>query len=191
MANVKPQGRKNVNPQLMISFKRFPHSVGDFFLSIMIFSFFINNPHVGKLSDIQLSLGDILVKFTPSKSITIPMISVIIDIIKGDTLITEPKIPSIPHSIPNHTILHVLNRRCGMIFFEKVSCSFCLFSFADIAKTSHPTIAIQVENPAVNQISRTNHNDGVLLLKLKEKIPACFKTTYKKVNHKRLMSNIL
>jgi len=146
---------------------------------------------VGKLSDIQLSLGDILVRFTPRKSITIPIINVITDITKGDTLITDPKIPKIPQRIPNHRILHPLNQSCGTIFFPKDSSLFCLFSFADIAKTSHPTIAIQVEKPAVNQINRTNHNDGVLLLKLKEKIPACLKIMYNTTNHKRLISTIL
>ncbi|MEI6773935.1 MAG: hypothetical protein WCL18_03880 [bacterium] len=78
-----------------------------------------------------------------------------------------------------------------MIFFAKEDSLSCLFCLADIAKTNHPTIAIQVEKPAVNQMSRTNHNDGVLLLKFKEKIPACFKIKYKKTNHKRLISNIL
>ena len=111
MANVKPQGRKNVSPQLMRSFTCFPNSVLGFFSLSRSVSFFANNFPVGRLNDIELSLGDMLVRFTPSKSITIPMINVITDITNGDTLITDQKIPRIPQRIPNPTILPTLNQR--------------------------------------------------------------------------------
>jgi len=114
IANVNPHGKKNVKAPVIRSFQRFPDS--DF---AVVMSLFLNNFPVGKVSDIALNLGDILVKFTPSKSITIPMISVMTDITNGDTLITDPNSPSIPPRIPNPTILPILSQRCGTIFCQK------------------------------------------------------------------------
>ena len=52
--------------------------------------------------------------------------------------------------------------------------------------TSPPTIAIQVENPAVNPISATNPNEGEVPLRLKERIPVALRIKYKKTNPSKL-----
>ncbi|MEI7557410.1 MAG: hypothetical protein WCJ45_00720 [bacterium] len=57
MANVNPQGKKNVNTPLPNVHKYLLNHVDLFFKTSV--SFFANNFPVGKLSDIALSLGDI------------------------------------------------------------------------------------------------------------------------------------
>ena len=106
IAKVNPHGKKKVKAPVIRSFQRFPDSDFAVFISL-----FLNHFPVGKVKDIALNLGEILVKLIPSKSITIQMISVIIDITNGDTLITDPNNPRIPPKIPNPTILHTLSQR--------------------------------------------------------------------------------
>ena len=108
IAKVNPQGRKNVRAPLpMIPMYLFTHV---FFSLIRSVSFFPNSLPVGKLRDMALSFGDILLRLIPSNNITPPMINVITDMTKGERLITDQNNPSIPQSIPNQIILPMLNR---------------------------------------------------------------------------------
>ena len=124
--------------------------------------------------------------------ITIQTISVITDIINGDILIIEPNNHNNPHKIQNQIILPALNQKCGMIFFPNVCCSLFLFRLLDIASINHHTTAIQLENQAVSQISKTSDSDGDHCdLISKENIPVLLSIKYNNINNIRLTSMIL